>query len=295
MDTPPLKRIEANGLQFAYFDSGEGPLALCMHGFPDTPHTWLEHIAPSLVSAGYRVVAPYSRGYAPTDIPDDDDYRGLTLAADLLALIEAFGEDDATLITHDWGAYAGHIASLLEPERIRALVAIDVPHPNAVQASLSAAWSMRHFIAFQFRGWSVRRLMRNDRAAIAKLWRRWSPSWSFTDEDLAPIRACFDEARVVGAAIDYYRAFMRDQRGERAERLQSVLKRTGEVPTLTLAGDEGPAPIDDFEYAATFYDAPYEFVCMPGTGHFVHREAPEDTADAMLSFLERHDGALDDT
>jgi pimeloyl-ACP methyl ester carboxylesterase len=67
------------------------------------------------------------------------------------------------------------------------------------------------------------------------------------------------------------------------------------VPTLTLAGDEGPAPIDDFEYAATFYDAPYEFVCMPGTGHFVHREAPEDTADAMLSFLERHDGALDDT
>jgi pimeloyl-ACP methyl ester carboxylesterase len=90
MDTPPLKRIEANGLQFAYFDSGEGPLALCIHGFPDTPNTSLEHIAPSLVSAGYRVVAPYSRGYAPTDIPDDDDYRGLTLAADLLALIEAF-------------------------------------------------------------------------------------------------------------------------------------------------------------------------------------------------------------
>ena len=43
----------------------DGPLALCLHGFPDTAHTW-RHLLPELAAAGYRAVAPFLRGYAPT-------------------------------------------------------------------------------------------------------------------------------------------------------------------------------------------------------------------------------------
>lgn len=288
MQMPQIETVRANGLEFAYFEVGEGPLVLCMHGFPDTAHTWLADVAPALASAGYRVVAPFSRGYAPTQIPDESDYSGLTLAQDLVSLVAALGEEDAALVGHDWGAYAGQIAAIMAPERVRALVSVDVPHPFAVQASLSAAWAMRHFIVFQFRSWSVRRLMRNDRAAIAKLWRRWSPSWSFEERDLAPVKACFGDTGVVGAAIDYYREFMRDQRGERAIELKKVLGEPSAVPTLGVVGDEGPASVEDFDYAERFYEGPYEVFVAPGTGHFVHREAPEQTCERITSFLDAY-------
>ena len=63
-----MKRIRANGLEFAYLEEGEGPLVLLLHGFPDTARTW-SHQMPALAAAGYHAVAPYLRGYPPTEIP----------------------------------------------------------------------------------------------------------------------------------------------------------------------------------------------------------------------------------
>ena len=92
-----LRHVEANGLRFAHFEAGNGPLALLVHGFPDTPHGWRELIGP-LVDAGYRVVAPFTRGYAPTEIPQDRVIPLDTLAADVIALIDALGESSAVLV-----------------------------------------------------------------------------------------------------------------------------------------------------------------------------------------------------
>ena len=78
--------VEANGLTFHYFEEGEGPLVLLMHGFPDTAHTW-DDVRPALAAAGYRAVSPFTRGYAPTGAPETDtDSR--TMGEDVLALIE---------------------------------------------------------------------------------------------------------------------------------------------------------------------------------------------------------------
>src|SRR3954470_17433937 len=99
-------RIEANGLTFGYLEAGpaDGPLALCLHGFPDTAHTW-RHLMPVLVDAGFHAVAPFMRGYAPTDVPADGAYSIGALAMDACALHDVLGGgDDAVLIGHDWGA-----------------------------------------------------------------------------------------------------------------------------------------------------------------------------------------------
>ena len=78
---------------FAYLTTGgSGPLALCLHGFPDTAHTW-RHLAPRLAAAGYRAVAPFTRGYAPTAVPADGLYQTGALAADANALHDALGGD----------------------------------------------------------------------------------------------------------------------------------------------------------------------------------------------------------
>ena len=59
-------RARANALEFGYLVAGSGPLALCLHGFPDSAHS----------------VAPFMRGCAPIDIPDDGLYQRGALVAD---------------------------------------------------------------------------------------------------------------------------------------------------------------------------------------------------------------------
>ena len=102
------RTINANGLDFACLVDGpdDGPLALCLHGFPDTAHTW-RYLLPELAAAGFHAVAPFLRGYAPTSIPADGRYQIGALVQDITALHEALGGGpDAVIVGHDWGALA---------------------------------------------------------------------------------------------------------------------------------------------------------------------------------------------
>ena len=121
--------VTANGLEFRYLSAGDGPLALLLHGFPDTAHTW-RHLLPALAGAGFRAVAPWTRGYAPTQVPADGDYTVAALAADANALHDALGGGpDAVLVGHDWGAITAYGAAALEPDRWRRVVTMAVPPP----------------------------------------------------------------------------------------------------------------------------------------------------------------------
>jgi len=44
--------IRANQLTFEYLTQGDGPLALCVHGFPDSPYSY-RYLLPALAEAGY--------------------------------------------------------------------------------------------------------------------------------------------------------------------------------------------------------------------------------------------------
>ena len=81
-----LNQVHANGIDFSFLECGTGPLALCVHGFPDSAHTW-RYLLPALAQAGYRAVAPFTRGYAPTSIAPDNCYQTGALAADVNAQI----------------------------------------------------------------------------------------------------------------------------------------------------------------------------------------------------------------
>jgi pimeloyl-ACP methyl ester carboxylesterase len=96
---------------------GRIPLALCLHGFPDSAHTW-RHLLPALAEAGFHAVAPFLRGYAPIRVPDDACYSIGALVADVVALHQALdGDGQAVLIGHDWGAEAAYGAATFAPDR----------------------------------------------------------------------------------------------------------------------------------------------------------------------------------
>ncbi len=54
--------VRANGINFHYLEMGDGPLAICLHGFPDHAYSF-RHLLPDLAAAGS---APWHRSCAAT-------------------------------------------------------------------------------------------------------------------------------------------------------------------------------------------------------------------------------------
>src|SRR3954463_15287985 len=187
-------RVRGDGVELAYLACGEGPLVLCLHGFPDSAHTW-RHLLPRLASAGYRAVAPWTRGYSPTAVPADDDYRVSTLASDANALHEALGGDgDAVLVGHDWGAMTAYGAAALEPDGWRRVVTMAVPPPEVASAAFFDYRQLkRSFYVYLFQTPLAEMIAgADDLAFLDNLWRDWSPSYDGS-EDLPHVKDALRE------------------------------------------------------------------------------------------------------
>ncbi|MBX2800781.1 MAG: alpha/beta hydrolase [Myxococcales bacterium] len=268
----PIRTVRANGLSIAYHEMGTGPLVLLLHGFPDTARTW-EHLMPSVASWGYRVVAPYLRGYAPTSLPSADTTTE-DLGHDVLALMEALGERSAVLVGHDWGASAAYTAAAMAPERFSALVAVAIPHPLSLRPSVGLLWRGRHFLTLRLRG-AERRLAAEDFAGVEALVRRWAPSWSFGEGELADVKKCFSQPGSLKAALGYYRAF----RGT-----PELFRNKLPMPALLVAGREDLLPLSAFERSQRGFTGPFEIQILE-CGHFPHREQALAFRNVLGDFL----------
>src|SRR5205085_918210 len=141
--------VQARGLTFATIEEGDGPLVLCLHGFPDHARSF-RHQLPALASAGYRAVAPAMRGYAPTGPAAVGRYQSAALAEDAVALIAALGYDDAVVFGHDWGALAAYGAALAAPTRVRKLVTAAVPYGPQVTAAFMTSYDQQRRSWYMF-------------------------------------------------------------------------------------------------------------------------------------------------
>ena len=201
--------VRANDLEFGLLEAGSGPLALCLHGFPDTAHTW-RHLLPALAGAGFHAVAPFMRGYAPTAVPADGAYQLGALIADAVALHEVLGGGgDAVLIGHDWGAEAAYGAAAHAPDRWRRLVTLAVP-PASLDPVLFSDYEQlkRFFYLFLFRdpaGFADALVASDQMSFLDRLWHDWSPGYD-AGEDLARVKESLREPANLAAAIGYYRA-----------------------------------------------------------------------------------------
>lgn len=285
-------QIEANGLTFGYLSEGEGPLALLLHGFPDSAWTW-RHLLPELAAAGYRAVAPFLRGYAPTDVPGDGLYQSGAVATDANALHEALGGDgDAVIIGHDWGALATYAAAGHAPERWRKVVVAAVPPPATVaSAFFSYDQLQRSWYMFFFQSpLADMAVPMDDLAFLDRLWADWSPGYTANGEDLAHVKDCLRDPANLTAALAYYRATLgTGARSPEADAVEAAGAAPLTQPTLYLHGADdgcmGAELIDDGVLASLPAEGSrYEVV--PGTGHFLQLEDPATVNRLVLDFLE---------
>src|SRR5262249_24999862 len=150
-------------------------------------------LAQILVTAGYRTVSPYLRGYAPsTTVGPYDDAR---IGQDLVELALGLSPDrTALLVGHDWGAVAAYPALRLQPSAFRKAVTIAVPHVSAFTKNTSrdpAQQRCSAYMAFFMLPFVPERVVpRKDFAFVDALWRRWSPGYEPSPAYMRELKDC---------------------------------------------------------------------------------------------------------
>jgi len=282
--------VSANGIQFSTLEMGDGPLVLCLHGFPDHARSF-RHQLPALAAAGFRAVAPYMRGYAPTEAATDGRYQSAVLAHDAIELIAALGSDSAYVFGHDWGAIAAYGAAILAPEKVKKLVTAAVPHGPAVLSAflgdydqLRRSWYM-FFFQMPFAEAAV---PANDFAFIERLWQDWSPGWAYPPEEMEALKATFRQPGVFQAAIGYYRCTLNPAlQDPTLGALQATMGMSPvTVPTMFLHGaQDGCMGAYLTQGMEPLFPAGLQQRIIEGAGHFLHQEKPEEVNRLLLEFL----------
>lgn len=285
-----IECVSANGTDFSYLECGTGKLALLLHGFPDTAQTW-RHLMPVLADMGYRVVAPFMRGYAPSAVPSDGCYQTAMLARDANALHEKLGGDsESVIIGHDWGAPSCYGAAIDAPSRWRKVVGMAVPPTAALGMAfvqnleqIKKSWYMfffQHGLADLVVG-------ANNHAFIEMLWRDWSPSYD-ASFDLESIRKSLADPKNLQAALGYYRATLGDgYRDPKLSELQNQMASGApSQPLLYLHGaNDGCIGVDVVESAKKIAPANVKFEVVAAAGHFLQLEQPKVVNKLICDFL----------
>jgi pimeloyl-ACP methyl ester carboxylesterase len=290
------ERVEANGLGFECIVRGEGDrLALCLHGFPDDAES-MAPIQERLAAAGFTTVAPYMRGYAPTDPAPDGEYTASALGRDAVALTESLTDEydlaEPVLVGHDWGAVASYVAGIASPETFERVATLAVP-PRFDALLRAHPWQFVrswYMWLFQLPDVPERALRWHDYALVAFLWGLWSHTWQYPPERFDAVRETLDTDETLENALKYYRQIS----GGLFRRV--VTGRTPavddephvQVPTLVLHGaEDGCMAPELFEDIGGVFaeGTPHRVVRVPGAGHFLHQERPDVVGEELIGFL----------
>ncbi len=266
----------------------DAPLVLCLHGFPQTSFAY-RHQLPALAGAGFRAVAPDQRGYSPGARFDSvADYTVDHLVGDIVDLADALDAQTFHLVGHDWGGAVSWLVAAAHPDRLVSLSILSRPHPfafaRAMRETETQAHRSRHHKAFQDPN-TEDLLLENGARRLRE---------ALADQRVPPdaIDAYLNvlgEKSALTAALNWYRAAHGDL-GHASERFRDGLAHIS-VPTLYVWGDEDATVSPEAaKWTASYVNAPYSFVTLPGVGHFSTDQAPQDVSQHLIRHISDHHG-----
>ena len=276
----------SSGLYF--YSKGEGNPLLLLHGFPDCAENF-QHQLNFFAENGYRVVAPYLPGYHPED-KELDTYQSLRISQEIIKFAKSVTDQRFSLFGHDWGASIAYGMAGLEPDLIKKMITVSVPHGISVGASFLSdgnqqrkSWYM-FFFQLPIADLAV---PNNNFEFINRLWTDWSPNWSeykpYADNSIKVL----SKDNVLSKALAYYRCtFQESLQTERINSLTSELSTQKiKVPSLYLHGEnDGCIGHDLSEGMGNFFED-LEIKILPNCGHFLHLEKPDEVNQVILNFL----------
>ncbi|MFE0606179.1 alpha/beta fold hydrolase [Streptomyces sp. NPDC058892] len=309
-DFPKPTLVPVNGVELEVFEAGQEnagrPIVLC-HGWPDHAFTW-RHQMPALAAAGYHVIAPNQRGYGNSSRPAEvTDYDIEHLSGDLVALLDHYGYDDATFVGHDWGAFVVWGLTLLHPTRVNKVINLSLPYQErgekpwieSMEAMLGGDF---YFVHFNRRpGVADAVFEDNTIQFLRNLYRKNQPPPEpqpgmalinlahartalgepiMSDGELAVLVSAFETSGFTGG-INWYRNL------DRNWRLLAAVDPIIHQPALMIYGDRDP--VARSENLTEF--VPHAEVVSLDCGHWIQQERPEETNQAILTWLDKRDTA----
>lgn len=282
MSQHPVRQVQVReNFTYTYIEKGTGPVIVLLHGFPDLANTWDESIAD--LSQEYRCIAPFLRGYYPTDIPDNGDYRVKTIAEDIGLLMEKLDVDHYFLVGQDWGASIAYAVANLYPKAVTKLVTIAIPHPRYLKVTIPLISKARHFIRFRNPSSSLNYTRRNNFDYIDRLFRRWSPNWTDYTPTAVQVKATFAMPGRLEAALGYYWDLVKSINDRE---LQAFYAQKPQMPLLAFAGKtDGALSLSPYTYMKASMGDDVKIVIDEVAGHFLHREIPEKFLKELKAFI----------
>lgn len=250
----------------------DGPPIILLHGFPQTSLSWAG-VAPRLVEAGFRVIAPDQRGYSPGARPVGVEHYGNDLLADdVVELADALGLDTFHLVGHDWGASIAWVTAARHADRLRSLTAVSVPHLAAFGRALKASEDQRamsrYMQLFRVEGKAEDVLLGDDGRRLTEFYEGKVPP-----DALAEYVRLFSDRPTLTAALNYYRAM---------EKWLNDLPAVTVPTTYVWSTGDRALGREGAEMCGDFVDADYRFVQLQDVTHWIPDEAPDALADAIL-------------
>jgi pimeloyl-ACP methyl ester carboxylesterase len=275
----------APSLTFDVLTAGAPDAALVplLHGFSESFHMWRPQLD-ALATAGYRAVAPSQRGYSPGARPDSREFSNYEfdkLVADAMAIADASGGMDRRfhLVGHDWGGSLAWAIVDRTPQRLASLTILSRPHPIAFNRALEMPDGEQKRRSAHHKWFleadAVGRLIADDaRWLRERLTRNKVPA-----EAIARHVAVLGNEAAMAAALAWYRA-----RGTHHKPVGNTV-----VPTLYIWGDaDDTVGRAAAEGTAEFISAPYQFAALPGGGHFVADQFPDEVNALLLAHIAKH-------
>lgn len=279
-----IERIEIKVGDFI-FDAraagpSDGPLVLLLHGFPQTSLQYSRQLT-ALGAAGYRAVAPDQRGYSPRARPSEvSKYAILSLTQDALRIADALGRETFHLVGHDWGGGVAWGLARFFPQRVRSLVMLSTPHPDAMNKELSDPASCQTKASSYFDAF-----VGNDALSYLRGMGTGSQLGfqCLTPDEQNEYLAFLGDDAALTAALNWYRANVKDRKFDTPPLGQIA------VPTLYLWGADDTAFCKEAaENTAGFVSSSYRFEALPGVGHWITDCASDLVNERLLAHIAAH-------
>ncbi len=272
-------RLKANGLTHLVRDSGDesAPVAVLLHGFPDSSRLW-DRVTPSLVNAGYRIIAPDLRGFGDTDLAGHKANYDINVGSipDVLALLDTLGIEQAHIVGHDFGAPVAWGLAAQNRDRFISLTALSVGHARAYLSAGVRQKLLSWYILFhQFRGICERSYRLRDWALFRRHWSRHN--------DIEMVISNISRPGRLTAGLDWYRANISISRMVHPLPFGAFGEEIVRIPTLGVwSTGEKYLTEEQMISSERFVKAPWTYERIEGASHWIPLDAPGRLTDLLI-------------
>ena len=274
--------IAAGELQLHAVIGGEGPPLLLIHGWPETWYAW-RMVMPALAE-DFEVIAVDQRGIGLSDKPHDGYDIG-TLAGDFVALMDALGHRKFAVYGTDTGMPIAHALAADHPERVERLVVSEAFLPgiaSALPLFVPALLNARlwHLMFNQLPAEVNEALVRGrEEIFFGAEFAASAGTRKLPDEAVEYyVGILASDPEALRGSFEFYRAISKS-----AEQNEARKSRRLTMPVLGMGGEESGG--ENAANAMKLVADDVRAVVLPGSGHWVAEQAPQELLAALTDFL----------